>query len=509
MTIRSVVPVALLPVFSLSLLLAAGCDGDDQAATDSGTPDSGAAVDAGTALDSGSQVDVGTQVDAGTPVDAGSPVDAGAPDSGVPAAPRVVPVSAAGHDRFFGVAYDAAGNFYATGVVSNGNVAATADFETVVAKFTPAGALDTTFGGGGFARRNLAVGLGGEVARGIVVQASGRIVVAATVEHAGAADVRDRDLALARFNADGTRDPSFGTDGVVTLDLSAGEAVGTGYVADSAWGLSAYGDGRLVVTGAQKRAGGTDTDFAVLRLSADGVRDASFGTNGLATLDINHRGASPRTATILADGSIIVTGYMDDGGVVKPVLFKLTSAGVLDATFGTAGVFAPTVLAATTEAYGAVLQGTSFVTAGYGRNAATESLDWVSLRVSAAGALDPTWGTAGVARLDLAMFNDNARGAVALPDGRTLLLGGGRPTSDNVDGMLAVLDGAGQPDPSFGARGIRTYDFGGASDFFWGAALNPARTRVALVGVRGVAAPSPDAGVTAANDDAVVYLLTL
>ncbi|MBP6833776.1 MAG: hypothetical protein KA978_23520 [Deltaproteobacteria bacterium] len=491
MKLRSSLPGSLLPVFSLSLLLAAGCS-DDSPATDAGAPS-----------------DVGTPADSGTPSDVGIPVDSGAPDSGVPAAPRVLAISATGHDRFFGVTFDPAGNFYAVGVVSNGNVAATADFETVVAKFSAAGALDTTFGTGGYARRNLAVGLGGEVARGIVVQSTGKIVVAATVEHAGATDARDRDIALARFNADGTRDTSFGTDGVVTLDLSAGEVVGTGYVADSAWGLSVYSDGRLLVSGAQKRSGGTDSDFAVVRLSADGVRDAAFGTNGVATVDVNNRNASPRTTTLLPDGGIVMAGYMDDGGVVKPVLFKLTSAGALDPTFGTAGIFAPTVLAAVTEAYGAVLQGTSFVTAGYGRNSASENLDWLSLRVSSTGALDTTWGTAGVARLDLAMFNDNARALVALPDNRVLLVGGGRPAADNVDGMLAVLNSSGQADTTFGARGIRTYDFGGSSDFFWGAALSPARTHVALVGVRGVTAPAADAGVSAANDDAVVFLLPL
>ncbi|HQV58422.1 MAG TPA: hypothetical protein PKV27_10445, partial [Ilumatobacteraceae bacterium] len=56
---------------------------------------------------------------------------------------------------------------------------------------------------------------------------------------------------------------------------------------------------------------------------------------------------------------------------------------------------------------------------------------------------------------------------------------------------LAVLTPGGQPDTTFGPRGIRTYDFGGASDFFWGAALNPARTHVALVGVRAVRAGQP------------------
>lgn len=459
---------ALFPVVSMVSLLVAGC-GDPAPATDAGVDATG--------------------------------------DAGVTAAPRIVEVSATGHDRFYGVTFAGGGSFYAVGVVSEGNVAASADFETVVAKFTPTGELDTTFGRGGYARLNLAVGLGGESARSVVVQSTGKIVVAATIEHVAAgADPRDRDIALVRFNADGTRDTGFGADGVVTLDLSDGEVVGTGYVADAAWGLTVYPDDRLLVTGAQKRAGATDTDFAVLRFSADGARDMAFGTAGVAAVDINNRSANPRTATLLPDGAIVVSGYMDDGGVVKPVLFKLTTAGQLDTTFATAGVFAPTVLAAVTEAYDAVLQGSSFVTAGYGRSSTNESIDWVSLRLTPNGVLDSTWGTAGVARIDFARFNDNARALVALPDNRILMVGGARPTEPNVDGMVAMLTAAGQPDTSFGPRGLRTYDFGGASDFFWGVALNPARTHAAVVGTRGVAV---SAGATTANDNGVVLLLPL
>ncbi len=258
-------------------------------------------------------------------MDSGTPVDGRRRPAG--ATPSVVAVSATGHDRFFGVTYDAAGSFYAVGVVSDSNVAATADFETVVAKFSAAGVLDTSFGTGGYARHNLAVGLGGEVARGIVVQSTGKIVVAATIEHVGAMDPRDRDIALVRFNANGTRDTAFGTNGVVTLDLSDG--VLDGHHLRRRHGLGAHRLPRRPPRGHRrpKRTGGTDTDFAVVRLSADGVRDAAFGTNGVATVDINNRSANPRTATLLPDGSIVVSGYMDDGGVVKPVLFKLTPRG--------------------------------------------------------------------------------------------------------------------------------------------------------------------------------------
>ncbi|MEZ4406260.1 MAG: hypothetical protein R3A52_07285 [Polyangiales bacterium] len=451
----------------LALALASGCS-DDATTTDAGATDAGV-------------------------------TDAGSGDGGVASGPVAVAISAAGHDRLYAVTYDSTGRIYAVGQAAD-STDATADFRTVVVRFTATGERDATFGEMGVASHNIATGANGENARGLAVQSTGKVVALATVEHPGAADARDRDIALVRFNANGTLDRTFGTMGVVTLDLSDGAVNGTGYLADGAWGLAVYSDDRLLVTGAQVRAGGMDTDFAVVRLNADGSRDTAFGTNGVTTVDINNRSASPRTSTILPDGSSVTAGYMDDGGVVKPVLFKLTPAGQLDTTFAQGGIFAPQVLAAATEAYGAALQGTSFVTAGYGRNAATESLDWLSLRVTAAGVLDTTYGAMGVARIDLANFNDNARAVLVLPGDRVMMVGGGRPTEMNVDGMIAVLTPNGQPDTSFGPQGYRTYDFGGASDFFWGAALSPSRDRVALVGVRGV-------GSNPGNDDAVIYVM--
>lgn len=414
---------------------------------------------------------------------------------------RVVPVSATGHDRFFGVAFDKQGRFYAAGSVADGTDAA-ADFKMLLARFNANGELDTTFGTGGYAIKNVAVGTGGELARGVVVQSSGKIVISGTVESAGATDTRDRDVALVRFNTDGTVDNSFGTAGVSILNLSSGEPVGTSYVADAAWGLTVYPDDRLLIHAAQKRAGATDTDFAIVRLTADGARDMTFGTQGVAALDINNRSASPRTTTLLPDGNIVAAGYFTDGTVVKPALFKLNASGQLDRSFGQNGIFSQAVLAATTEAYAAELQGTSLVTAGYGRNDASESLDWVSLRVTSAGQLDTTYGTNGYARLDVAGFNDNSRTLSILPDGRVLLVGGGRTSETNSNGMLAMLTPDGKKDTSFSPMGYKLFDFGGTSDFFWGSAVSPDKTRVAMVGVK-------SNGTEPGQDDAVVLVVPL
>jgi uncharacterized delta-60 repeat protein len=165
------------------------------------------------------------------------------------------------------------------------------------------------------------------------------------------------------------------------------------------------------------------------------------------------------------------------------------------------------VLAAATEAYGAALQGTNFVTNGYGRNTTSESLDFVSLRITSAGALDTTYGTNGVTRIDVNGFADNGRGLVVLPDDRVMLLGGGRRVTDNADAMVAVLTPEGQPDTTFNTGGYRLYELGGASDFMWAGSVAPDKKSVAVVGIKS-APPATDAG-PAGNDDAAILILPL
>jgi uncharacterized delta-60 repeat protein len=341
-------------------------------------------------------------------------------------------------------------------------------------------------------------------------------VVSGTIEHAGAVDTRDRDIALVRINPDGTKDTTFGADGVVQLDLSTGIVSGSSFLADSAWGLASYADNRLVVSGGRVRDGGTDTDFALVRLSADGVPDETFGLHGVFVLDttvvgVEHNNASPRGVTILpgSDG-VLGTGYQPKPGAnTSPVVYKVDDHGVLDTSFGDAGVFHQSLLDEQTECYAAVVQplatgGYKLVTTGYGKQLAAETTDFVSLRLSSAGSVDTTYGEQGLVRLDIGGFGDNSRNLLVLPDSRIVLVGGGRRDATNVDGIVAVLDSDGIPDSAFAPNGFKTFDLGGPADFFWGVALSPDKGTLAVAGIRGVGnAPTP----ASASDDAALLLL--
>ncbi|MET0594100.1 MAG: hypothetical protein ABW133_15475, partial [Polyangiaceae bacterium] len=342
---------------------AAGTTGG-AAGSSAGTAGSGGdAGKAGAAGSGGAAGSAGKAGAAGASGAAGAAGSGGGKDAGPDAppgpAPQVVTVSATGHDRFYGVAHDSAGNIFATGQISDSTAG---DFETLLVKFLPTGAKDPSFGTGGVVRYNATVGGTAELARGIVVQSTGKIVVSAIVDAVGG-DSRDRETAVMRFNTNGTIDTTFGVNGVRILNLSNGDVGdagtanpdgGTTITAETTWGLSLFPNDDMIVVGGRRADGRTDLDFTVTKLKADGSIDTSYATMGTHTLDIPSIGGSPKTGTILPDGSVVGCAYMNNNGQV-PVIWKLTPAGQLDTTFGTNGVFSQPVLAAATEAYGAFL----------------------------------------------------------------------------------------------------------------------------------------------------------
>lgn len=403
-----------------------------------------------------------------------------------------VPVSSTGNHRLLGVAAIPSGGFYAIGVSSLG-FEATADRELALVKLTANGTLDTSFGGGdGIATLNGQIGGSAEQWRGIAIQPSGNIVVSGVVEDELTAT--DRDIVVARFTAEGALDTSFGVAGIRRLDLST--AIGGTMAPDTTWGLAADPAGKLYVHAGQRAQGVdglgnpyTDTDFAVVRLTGDGEVDATFGTAGIFTLDIQRSNASVRGIAVLGDGKVLAYGYASStatGNTVQPVLYRLTSAGALDPTFATGGLFHEVVLTTQTEVYGlAIHPDGTLVTAGYGRNDPTGTNDWISLRLTADGALDTTWANGGKYLLDVtgATLADNCRNAIALPNGRTALIGSGGPANATSDAYVVVLDNTGKPDPAFGT-GILKYDLGG-NDGFFGGALSADGKRMLTAGFKG------------------------
>lgn len=410
------------------------------------------------------------------------------------------PLSTADTDRFFSITAAAGGHYYAAGFTTVNE-----DSQMAVARLRTTGELDTSFGSNGIATINVAVGTGkkAELARSVVVQSDGKIVIAGLFEHDTTATgdaARDTDIAIARFDTTGQLDQGFGTNGITRLDLSTGVALPNPTPnsppivrGDTAWGLTLLPEDSLLVIGGKHADGAarTDTDYAVMKLMKNGKLDTTFGTNGLVTLDVEQGNDSPRTAIVQPDGKIVVTGHTEiaedtPNEVVTAILFRLASNGQFDSSFGTNGVVSHALGLRIAEAYDVALQGSNLVIAGYGRQATATTVDILSARFLPDGTLDKTYGEGGVTLIDVAGQDDRSRTLKILPDQHVLIVGQGKPTATSQDGAVVLLTPNGRRETKLNGNGVTLLDFSGPTDALFGLVLSADLTQAMTVGWKGV-----------------------
>ncbi|CAH0174251.1 calcium-binding protein [Pseudomonas brassicacearum] len=131
------------------------------------------------------------------------------------------------------------------------NAAGVGDPTYILQRFNPDGQLDTRFGDDGVLSLSAAAGFGEDSV--VTVQADGKIIVMGHGEG-------DTLATVARLNADGSFDTSFGSNGTVTFE------------ADTPVALTVQSDGKILA------AGTSNGDFSVIRLNADGSVDTGFGS---------------------------------------------------------------------------------------------------------------------------------------------------------------------------------------------------------------------------------------
>ncbi|WP_181415511.1 cadherin domain-containing protein, partial [Nitrosomonas sp. Nm84] len=301
---------------------------------------------------------------------------------------------------------------------------------------------------------------GDDVAYGVVVQPDGKILVSGSA---------NSDTVLARYNADGTLDMSFGGgDGIVITTLSTG---------CEGRGVTLQSDGKILVTGF------VGTSAHVVRYNADGTLDTSFGGgDGVATFFIAGPGNNTGYAvTVQPDGRIIVGGSNDNGSSSSNyMLTRLLSDGTPDPSFGTGGSLITALSVAPEDAYAITLQpdGKILLT---GR--AYYTGDYTVVRYHSDGSLDTSFGGGdGVASYLLNLGSAYAASVVLQPDGKIILAGAGS------DIGLLRLHSDGSLDTSFGGGdGIVTQSVS-ASGIDLGIALLQSDGKIIVAGSGGAGA---------------------
>jgi len=214
-----------------------------------------------------------------------------------------------------GVAVQPDGKLVAVGVAKTSR---SGDF--ALARYNTNGSLDATFGTGG----KVTTDFNGndDAANAVVLQPDGKIVVAGEAKTS-----RNQDFALARYNANGSLDPTFGTGGKVTTDFAGND--------DAAFALVLQPDGKLVAAGEAKTS--RNQDFALARYNANGSLDPTFGTGGKVTTDFNGDDDAAHGLVLQPDGKLVAAGVAKTSRSGDFALARYNANGSLDPTFGTGG----------------------------------------------------------------------------------------------------------------------------------------------------------------------------
>jgi uncharacterized delta-60 repeat protein len=317
-------------------------------------------------------------------------------------------------------------------VVAGSSILGFSSGHVVLARYNPDGSLDTTFGMGGTVTTDF--GGGFSAADALLLQPDGKVVVAGDAVPASGIGL---DLALARYNPDGSLDATFGTGGRVVSGF-----------AEFANGLALQPDGRIVAVGGTGPGG----DFALARYNANGSLDPAFGLGGTVLTDFG--GADSAAAvTLQPDGRIIAAGQAQAG------LFGLARYnpnGSLDPSFGAGGKVTNPGSPVGAGALAVIRQGA-------GRIVASGFIgpDFALARYNADGSLDATFGMGGTVTTNFGGTrvvggeSDQARALALQPDGRIVAAGAKVNHASAAENgfALARYNPDGSRDSTFGTGG--------------------------------------------------------
>ncbi|HYE16319.1 MAG TPA: delta-60 repeat domain-containing protein, partial [Pyrinomonadaceae bacterium] len=327
------------------------------------------------------------------------------------------------------------------------------------------GDLDATFGGGdGRVNDNFGEPYGNK-ANAVVVQPDGKIVLAA---QASFGQERGYDFALARYNPDGSLDPTFGIGGKVVTNINLG--------GDIPHALALQPDGKIIAVGESisDQAGITTTEYTLVRYNPDGSLDPSFGGDGIVVTDLFGNGDTAFAVALQPDGKIVAAGSSAQNGTgANFSAARYNPDGSLDTTFGSpvpgtasrSGRVMTDLVAWNDIGRAVALQADGrIVIAGHTQTPSTNNYDFALLRYEADGDLDTTFGGDGwvTTRFFEDDFVDDERAFAvrAQPDGKIVAAGFAwdrnetQPASQWEDFALARYNADGSLDPTFGAGGL-------------------------------------------------------
>lgn len=231
-----------------------------------------------------------------------------------------------------------------------------------VARYNADGTLDFTFGNNGIAMKRIFASAG---AYDVGLQSTGKIITAGFTINSG-----KRELGLVRFNTNGAVDTTFNGSGTIATPIGADAC---------AYTLAIQSNDRIIA------AGVSNNQFALARYTSNGSPDTSFGSGGIVTTRIGNT-AQINDIALQNNGLIVAAGFSDN----QFALARYNANGSIDTTFGNAGIVT-TPLGITAMANSVVVQENGQIVV-----AGTSDTGVVLVRYNSTGSIDASFGTNGI-----------------------------------------------------------------------------------------------------------------
>ena len=337
------------------------------------------------------------------------------------------------------------------------------------ALYAQPGTLDKTFGDGG-----IMVSPTYGACNDLLIQKDGKIL------SVGSGYFNNKGgYMVIRYNQDGTPDLSFGDSGRVVTPITEDD-------------FGAYGalqeDGKIVVAGYVEQQG-DGNNLAVVRYTANGILDSSFGINGVVVDAIAKHYETPTGIAIQPDGKIVIGGYTADFSDDNPepdatYLVRYNEDGSHDLSFGNGGVnkeYSSDPL----QTGGVALQSDGKLLIG-GNYTVSNSLAFFTKRLMPDGTPDKTFGSNGLATHYFRQGSGESQTyATLVQDNGKIIVAGS--TYHDINGLadryatMVQFNADGSTDDSFGTGGEAINAIGKYGSIIYDLALQPDGRIVAAV----------------------------
>ena len=281
---------------------------------------------------------------------------------------------------------------------------------SAIARYNANGSLDNSFGTNG-----KIIGTSNPLysIAAVAIQNGNKIIVAGSAWNPSTFEM---DFALQRYNSNGTLDNSFGSSGSVAT------AFGSAY--DEAKSLIIQQDGKILVCGYSATSSSKD-NFAIARYNADGSLDNSFGNGGKVSTSVGIGHEIANSVGVQSDGKIILAGYINASGSYQRFgLVRYNTNGTLDNSFGNAGKVETEFQSGINIGRSLVVQpDNKLVVCGYTTSGVAYSADYALARYNSNGSLDSTYGTNGKVRTDFDSGWDEGFSIAQQTDGKIVAVG--------------------------------------------------------------------------------------